>query len=109
ISAALLAVSMLAAPALATSSGKLTKAPTTRIAQVNADNKSDKAEAPKAQVKAHVKKLSHRKHRRHHYAQHRKVHGIKTGALKAKSKVSYKHPTKAKVSYKHAAAATKRG
>jgi hypothetical protein len=104
ISAVLLAVSMLAAPTFAASSSKLAKAPVTKVAQVNTDKK---AEAPKTDVK--VKKISHRKHHRHHYAQHRKAHSIKTGALKTKSKMSYKHPTKSKVSFKHAATTTKRG
>ena len=81
ISAALLAVSVLAAPALAATS-KTTEAPATKATTVKPGMNTN--------VRAG-------KHHNRHYSHHR--HHKSVAAIKAKSKVSYKH----------AAPTTKRG
>ncbi len=84
ISAAVLAVSMIAAPALAADAGKTTQTPAAgKTAQVPAANAPAKASA----LNANAKMRKH--HRRYHH----------TSAVKGHSKVSLKH----------AAVATKRG
>jgi hypothetical protein len=96
ISAALLAVSVLAAPALAAGSAKTTQAPVIKAEQVK------KPTVKAAQVKqvkpsvlnANAKMSHHRKHFRHHAHQ-------RMGALKT-------HPF-SKVTTKHVISATKRG
>lgn len=86
ISAALLAVSVLAAPALAATSGKTAHAPVIKAEQVK-------------QVKPSVlnanAKLNHPKHIRHHRA-HKHVGALQTHKF-------------SKVTSKHVAPATKRG
>jgi hypothetical protein len=96
LSAALLAVSVIAAPALAADSAKTAQAP--------AANKTAQAPATKtAQTRAPIKPSvmnANAKMERHHHKHHRhhQDHG-KTGALKTHSKVGFKQ----------AAPATKRG
>jgi hypothetical protein len=93
ISAALLAVSVLAAPALAATSDKTAQAPVNKTVQVKPVNKAAQAKPMKPSVlnaNAHMGR-HHRHHRFHkHY-----------GALKT-------HQF-SKLSIKHAGAATKRG
>ncbi len=85
ISAALLAVSMLAAPALAAGSGKTTQAPAAKTMQV----KPNPLNANAKMGRHHVK------HVRHHGA-HKKMSAIKTHQV-------------SKATIKHVAPATKRG
>jgi hypothetical protein len=91
ISAALLAVSVIAAPALAASSGKTAETPKTTQAPA----------AKAAQVKPSVANANAKmgrhdvKHARHHRA-HKKVSALKTHKM-------------SKITIKHAAPATKRG
>jgi hypothetical protein len=85
ISAALLAVSMLAAPALAAGSGKTTQAPAVKATQV----KSNPLNASAKMGRHHVK------HVRHHRA-HKKMSALKTHQV-------------SKATIKHIAPATKRG
>ena len=75
ISAALLAVSVLAAPALA-ASGKTTEAPATKSTTIKTGSNANAVTG-----KHHYRHYSHRRH-------HKSV-----AAIKAKSKVSYKHAT----------------
>ena|ERR1700676_551269 len=96
ISAALLAVSVLAAPALAAGSGKTNEAPAVKSTQAPAD-KATQVKPKTAQVKpsvlnANARMGHHHKHFRHHH---------RMGALKT-------HQF-SKVSSKHIATATKRG
>jgi len=85
ISAALVAVSMLAAPAMAAGSSKTTQAPAAKAAQVK----------PSA-LNANAKMGRHHvKHVRHHRA-HKKVSAVKTHQA-------------SKATIKHVAPATKRG
>jgi hypothetical protein len=101
ISAALLAVSVLAAPALAATTGKTNEAATTTAPQVKSDLQKSKA------------KISHRHHKHHRHLSsiktNKKMGAIKThkkiGAMKANSAIK----ANAKVSSKHAVPVTKRG
>ena len=95
ISAALLAVAVLAAPALAATSGKTDQAPVTKQAPVKTNaNTGLKTNAQKTTAKMG------RHHSYRHYAEHYRHHRHhKIGALK----------THTKVSYKQAKPATKRG
>jgi hypothetical protein len=90
ISAALLAVSVLAAPAMAAGSGKITQAPAAKQAVV-----AKTAQAKPSVLNANAKMGHHRKHLRHHRS-HKHMGVIKT------HKVS-------KVTAKHIAPATRRG
>ena len=90
ISAALLAVSVLAAPAMAAGSGKITQAPAVKQAVV-----AKPAQAKPSVLNANAKMGHHRKHVRHHRS-HKHMGVIKT------HKVS-------KVTTKHIAPATRRG
>ena len=90
ISAALLAVSVLAAPAMAAGSGKITQAPAAKQAVVGKT-----AQAKPSALNANAKMGHHRKHVRHHRS-HKHMGVIKT------HKVS-------KVTTKHIAPATRRG
>ena len=74
ISAALLAVSVLAAPALA-ATGKTTQVPATKSTTIKTGTNADAKTG---------------KHHARHYSHHR--HHKPVAAIKAKSKVSYKHP-----------------
>jgi hypothetical protein len=105
ISAALLAVSVLAAPALAASSDKTTQAPASKTAQVPAD-KATQVKPKAAQVKPNADqakskalnanaKMGHHPHYRHHRS-HKHVGALKTHKF-------------SKVTIKHVAPATKRG
>jgi hypothetical protein len=85
ISAALLAVSMLAAPALAAGSGKTTQAPAAKATQV----KPNPLNANAKMGRHHVK------HVRHHRA-HKKMSALKTHQV-------------SKATIKHLAPATRRG
>jgi hypothetical protein len=87
ISAALLAVSVLAAPALAASSGKTTQAPVIKAEQV----KQVKPNALNANARMG---RHHVRHARHHRA-HKHMGALKTHTI-------------SKVTIKHAAPATKR-
>src|SRR5258708_2506910 len=89
ISAALLAVSVIAAPALAANSGKTTEAPKTTQAPKAAQVKPNVANANAKMGRHHVK------HVRHHRS-HKKMSALKTHQA-------------SKVTIKHAASATKRG
>ena len=93
ISAALLAVSVIAAPAMAASSDKTTQAPVAKTAQAPAA----KTEQVKPSALNANAKMGHHhvKHARHHRA-HKHMGALKT------------HKT-SKVTIKHAAPATKRG
>jgi hypothetical protein len=90
ISAALLAVSVLAAPAMAAGSGNITRAPAAKQAVV-----AKTAQAKPSVLNANAKMGHHRKHVRHHRS-HKHMSGIKT------HKVS-------KLNAKHVAPATRRG
>jgi hypothetical protein len=97
ISAALLAVSVLAAPALA-ASGKTNETPVTKQAPVTTNAK---AGLKTNVLNANAKMGGH--HSRHHAKHHRHHrHHKKMGALKT-------HKTHTKVSYRHTKPATKRG
>jgi hypothetical protein len=97
ISAALIAVSMIAAPALA-ANAKITRAPATKTMQAPAI-KSTKTSVLNANAK-----MGRHYHKRYH-------HHHKIGALRTHAKVSFKHATKphSKVSFKHSVPAVKRG
>ena len=75
ISAALLAVSVLAAPALA-ATGKTTQVPATKSTTIKTGMNANAGTG---------------KHHARHYSHHR--HHKSVAAIKAKSKVSYKHAT----------------
>jgi hypothetical protein len=103
ISAALLAVSVLAAPALAASSDKTTQAPANKTTQVPADKAAQVPADKAAQVKPKAEqikpnalnanaKMGH--HRRHHRS-HKHMGALKTHQF-------------SKVTSKHVAPATKR-
>ncbi len=81
ISAALLAVSMFAAPALAAGSGKTTQAPAAKASQVKPGVLNAKAKMGRHHVK----------HVRHHRA-HKKMSALKTHQV---SKAAIKHVTPA--------------
>ena len=87
ISAALLAVSVLAAPAFAATTGKTDQAPVTKQAPVKTN-----AVNANAKMGGHHGKRHYAEHHRHH--RHHKVVALKTHT---------------KVSYKQAKPATKRG
>ena len=96
ISAALLAVSVLAAPAMAAGSGKITQAPVAKQAPAAKQAVVAKtAQAKPSVLNANAKMGHHRKHIRHHRS-HKHMGVIKT------HKVS-------KVTAKHIAPATRRG
>ena len=78
ISAALLAVSVLAAPALAAGTGKTTQAPVIKAEQVK---------VKPSVLNANAKMGSHHRHYRHHRS-HKHM-----GALKTHQKVTVKHVT----------------
>jgi hypothetical protein len=108
ISAALLAVSILAAPALAAGSRKIADAPLIKTTQTNATQA--KTTQPKASVLNANAKMGkhHRTHHRHH-RHHKKMGALKTSAktgVKASLKTGKASP---KVSLKPAASTTKRG
>ena len=133
ISAALLAVSVLAAPALAAESGKTTAntavIKTTKATQVNSSQAKitqGAAQATTTQVKpavlnayAKMGKHHHRKHLSYHHRHHGKMAAMKATqpkAQKAQAKTSLKTSLKTttlksapKVSLKPAASSTRRG
>jgi uncharacterized protein YdbL (DUF1318 family) len=80
ISAALLAVSVLAAPAFAATSGKTTQAPVTKQAPVKT-NANTGLNALNANAKMDGHQISHHRHHRYHKISARKIH----------TKVSYRH------------------
>jgi hypothetical protein len=86
ISAALLAVSVLAAPAMAAGSGKLTQAPAAKQATV-----AKTAQVKPSVLNANAKMGHHRKHVRHHRS-HKHMGVIKTHKV---SKLTTKHITPA--------------
>jgi hypothetical protein len=107
ISAALLAVSVIAAPALAKDTSKTTQAPAAKTMQAPAIKST---QARKEQVKTRVLNANAKMgHHHKHYSHHR--HHKNMGALKTHAKVSFKHVGKphSKVSFKHTAPAAKRG
>jgi len=85
ISAALLAVSVLAAPALAAGTGKTTPAPVTKSVQVKP-----------SVLNANAKMGHHHKHFSRHHRFHKRMGALKTHQF-------------SKVSTKHVGSATKRG
>jgi hypothetical protein len=100
ISAALLAVSVLAAPAMAASSDKTAQAPATKSVQVKPSVLNAKQVKPNAlsakQVKpnalnANAKMGRHHRHHSHHRA-HKKMTALKTHQV---SKATIKHVTPA--------------
>ena len=104
ISAALLAVSVLAAPAMAASSDKTAQAPATKSVQVKPSVLNAKQVKPNAlstkQVKpnalnANAKMDRHHRHHSHHRS-HKKMTALKTHQV-------------SKAAIKHVAPATKRG
>lgn len=111
ISAALLAVSVIAAPALAAGTGKTAQAPVTKSVQAPVIKSTQlKNEQRKSEVKTGVLNAN-AKMGRHHY-KHSRHHGHhKMGALNTHAKVSFKPVTKShsKVSFKHTAPIAKRG
>jgi hypothetical protein len=82
ISAALLAVSVLAAPAMAAESGKITQAPAAKQAVA-----AKTAQAKPSVLNANAKMGHHRKHIRHHRS-HKHMGVIKSHKV---SKVTTKH------------------
>ena len=84
ISAALLAVSVIAAPAMAASSDKTTQAPAAKIAQVPA---AKTQQVKPSALNANAKMGDHHKHLRHHRF-HRRMGALKTQQF---SKVTIKH------------------
>jgi hypothetical protein len=112
ISAALLAVSVIAAPAFAAGQNKAAQAPVSKTVQAplaqtaNPNAKvATKSNAKSGVLNANAKMGRHHKHYRHHR------HYKKMGALKAHTKMSFKPVTKShsKVSFKHTAPIAKRG
>jgi hypothetical protein len=85
ISAALLAVSVIAAPAMAASSDKTTQAPAAKTAQAPAAK--TKQVKPSA-LNANARMGDHHKHFRHHRS-HKHMSALKTHKV---SKVTIKHP-----------------
>jgi hypothetical protein len=88
ISAALLAVSVLAAPAFAATTGKTNQAPVTKQAPVKA-NANTGLKTKTNVLNANAKMGGH--HSRHHAKHHRHHRNHKMGALKTHTKVSYRH------------------
>jgi len=113
ISAALLAVSVIAAPALAKDTSKTTQAPAAKTVQAPAIKSTQvkNEQVKNEQVKTRVLNANAKMGRHHHkhYSYHR--HHKNMGALKTHAKVSFKHVGKphSKVSFKHTAPAAKRG
>jgi len=106
ISAALLAVSVIAAPAMAAGTGKIAQAPASKSVQAPVIKKVQiKTEQTKAGLLNANAKMHHHKHYRHHR------HHKEMGALKTHAKVSFKPAVKShsKVSFKHVAPTAKRG
>ena len=91
ISAALLAVSVLAAPALAASTGKTTQAPATKSAQVNKST-----EANKSALNANARMSRHHVRHSSHHRTHKKM-------------VTHKSHKSSKVAAKRLAPPAKRG
>ena len=90
ISAALLAVSVLAAPAMAASSDKTAQAPATKSVQVKPSALNAKQAKPNA-LNANAKMGRHHRHHSHHRA-HKKMTALKTHQV---SKATIKHVTPA--------------
>ena len=90
ISAALLAVSVLAAPAMAASSDKTAQAPATKSVQVKPSVLNAKQVKPNA-LKANAKMGRHHRHYSHHRS-HKKMTALKTHQV---SKATIKHVTPA--------------
>jgi hypothetical protein len=116
ISAALLAVSVIAAPAFAAGQNKAAHAPLSKTVQAplaqtakttaKATTKANaKVDSKSGALNANAEMGRHHKHYRHH--RHHKT----MGALKAHTKMSFKPVTKShsKVSFKHTAPIAKRG
>src|SRR6266581_1775024 len=105
ISAALIAVSVIAAPAFAAGQNKAAQAPATKTVQAPV-TKGTQTVTKTGVLNANAKMGSHHhKHYRHHRS-HKKM-----GALKTPAKVSFKPVTKShsKVSFKNTAPIAKRG
>ena len=90
ISAALLAVSVLAAPVMAASSDKTAQAPATKSAQVKPSALNAKQVKPNA-LNANAKMGRHHRHPSHHRS-HKKMTALKTHQV---SKATIKHVTPA--------------
>jgi hypothetical protein len=117
ISAALLAVSVIAAPAMAAGTNKTAQAPAAKevpaakpvqapvIKNVQTNNEQGKTQQSKTGLLNANAKVHHHKHYRH------QRHHEKMSALKPHAKVSFKPAAKShsKVSSKHAAPTAKRG
>jgi hypothetical protein len=108
ISAALLAVSVIAAPAFAAGQNKAAHAPLSKTVQAplaQTAKTNAKADSKSSALNAKAEMGRHHKHYRHH--RHHKT----MGALKAHTKMSFKPVTKShsKVSFKHTAPVAKRG
>jgi hypothetical protein len=90
ISAALLAVSVLAAPVMAASPDKTAQAPATKSVQVKPSVLNAKQVKPNA-LKANAKMGRHHRHHSHHRS-HKKMTALKTHQV---SKATIKHVTPA--------------
>jgi hypothetical protein len=90
ISAALLAVSVLAAPVMAASPDKTAQAPATKSAQVKPNALNAKQAKPNA-LNANAKMGRHHRHYSHHRS-HKKMTALKTHQV---SKATIKHVTPA--------------
>jgi len=90
ISAALLAVSVLAAPVMAASPDKTAQAPATKSAQVKPNALNAKQAKPNA-LNANAKMGRHHRHYSHHRS-HKKMTALKTHEV---SKATIKHVTPA--------------
>jgi len=105
ISAVLLAISVIAAPAMAAGTGKTTQAPASKSVQApvikSTQTKNERAKTGLLNANA---KMHHKHYRHHRY--HKEM-----GALKTHAKVSFKPVAKShsNVSFKHAAPPAKRG
>jgi hypothetical protein len=89
ISAALLAVSVLAAPALASTMGKTNEVPPTKSASVKAHTKENARFGAKSAIKPSVLNANARMDSHHHFHHRHYRHHI--GAIKTQTKVSFKH------------------
>ncbi len=109
ISAALLAVSVIAAPAMAAETGKTAHAPTITQAKKPAITQAKKEQTKNEQTKNGLLNANAKMHHHKHYRHHR--HHETMSALKTHAKVSFKPVVKShsKVSFKHAAPPAKRG
>lgn len=105
ISAALLAVSVIAAPAFAAGQNKAAQAPVSKTAQASVTRTA--TPTAKARVLNANAKMGRHHHKRYRHHRHLK----EMGALKTHTKVSFKPVTKShsKVSFKHTAPLAKRG